>query len=331
MQNLELKQSSKLTIGNKQFDTNVILAPMAGITDTCLRQIIRKFTNTAILVTEMISSEGLRANKRHLVAENEPIEQPLFFQICGHKPDLMADAARKLEKDAQVIDINMGCPVGKIVKNSDGARLMTDLKLASEIIERVKNAVSVPVTVKCRLGWDADNRNYLEFAKMAQGSGADTIVVHGRTRSQMYSGIADWEAIGEIKSILDIPVIANGDVDSVQQAIKCINATNCDGVAIGRGALGNPYLIYQIEHYFKTGVVLPDLSLKEKIDVALEHTRMEMAYRGELHGIRFMRKFFAWYIKGLRGACKARAELVKVETYEELTSLFDKICNYDNE
>ncbi|MDD3151064.1 MAG: tRNA dihydrouridine synthase DusB [Candidatus Gastranaerophilales bacterium] len=317
-----------LKIGNLKLNTNVMLAPMAGITDTVLRQIVRKYAKTALLATEMISSEALKISGKHSICDYEEAEKPLIFQISGHKPDLMAESAVKLEKKADIIDINMGCPVGKIVKNFDGSKLMTDLKLASSIIEAVKNSVKKPVSIKCRLGWDCNTKNYIEFAKMAEDAGADALIVHGRTRSQMYSGQADWQAIGEIKNIIKIPVIANGDIDSPQKAEQCLEITNCDGIAVGRAVLGNPFIINQIEHYLKTEEILAEQTLKEKLADALLHCQMEMNYKGKIQGIKFMRKFFVQYIKGIRGACHYREKLVKVDSLNELKNIFDEIiCN----
>jgi tRNA-dihydrouridine synthase B len=313
-----------LKIGNREFETNVILAPMAGITDIVYRSLVRQFTQTAIVYTEMISSEALKANRPHPVCDYNENERPIFFQLAGHKPNFMAEAAKKLEEKADVIDINMGCPVGKIVKNQDGASLMNDLKLASSIISSVKNSISLPLNVKCRLGWDSTSKNVVDFAKMAQESGADSLIVHGRTKKEMYSGTADWSLIREVKKNVSIPIIANGDINSIKSAIECLAISCADGVAIGRGALGNPFLVYQIEHFFKTGEALSDLTLDDKLELALKHTRLEIEYKGEEVGIKFMRKFFGYYIKGIQGASKLRGELVRVSSYKDLITIFEK-------
>ena len=321
----KLNEKSKLNIGPVNLNSKVIAAPMAGITDTVLRQIIRMFSKDCLLMSEMLSSEALRMNTEKSILDHQKIEYPLSFQICGHKPELMAQSAEYLEPMATIIDINMGCPAPKIVRNFDGSRLMTDLNLASDIIRRVKNAVKIPVTVKCRLGWDQDSTNILEFAKMAEDSGADALIVHARTRSQMYSGQADWLAVKKVKEHIKIPVIANGDITSPESALECLNLTNCDGLAIGRGLLGDPGLIYRIEHYLNTGEILLKPDFNKNREIALIHCKKEIEYRGENHGIKFMRKFFGFYLKGIRGASKYRAELVKLDTFGEVLDLFDTI------
>ena len=319
---------AKLTIGSVKLNSICMLAPMAGITDTVFRQIVRMFSKDCLLASEMLSSEALKMSKKQNILDCNEIEYPLAFQISGHKPQLMAESAKKLQDMATIIDINMGCPAPKIVKNNDGAKLMTDLKLASQIICVIKKAVDIPVTVKCRLGWDCNSKNYLEFAKMAEESGADAIIVHGRTRSQMYSGIADWEAIGEVKNAVKIPVIGNGDIDSPEKARKCLEISKCDGIAIARGALGDPGLIYRIDNYLDTGVILPEPTVSERLDLALAHCKRECDYRGELHGVRFMRKFFSWYIKDIRDAAKYRHAMVRVNTLTEVEELIGLIPKY---
>ncbi|MDD3420166.1 MAG: tRNA dihydrouridine synthase DusB [Candidatus Gastranaerophilales bacterium] len=315
----------KLIIGNKELKSNVILAPMAGITDSVLRCIVREFSPDCLVMSEMVSSEALRMNPDRSITFFNPSEKPLCYQLSGHKPHFMAEAAKMLEADATTIDINMGCPAPKIVKNGDGSALIKDPKLASEIISAVKNAVSVPVTVKTRLGWDVPSMKYLEFAKMVEDSGADAIMVHGRTRSQMYSGQADWEAIAQIKQVLKIPVIANGDINSVESARECLRITNCDGIAIGRGILGDVELISRIEHYFETGEILPEPTIQRRVEMAKLHLEKEIEYRGEDRGIRYMRKFFAYYVRGVTGASKYRFALVQMEKHQEIIDFLDEI------
>lgn len=314
-----------LKIGNKEFNSNVILAPMAGITDSVLRSLVRGFSPECLVMSEMISSEGLRMNPDRSITHAKPDEYPLCFQISGHKPHLMAEAAKILEPIATIIDINMGCPAPKIVKNGDGSALIKDFKLASEIISAVKQATDVPITVKTRLGWDISSMKYLDFAKMVQDSGADALMIHGRTRSQMYSGIANWDAIAEVKQALEIPVIANGDINSVEAAIKCQQITNCDGFAIGRGILGDVELIARIEHYFATGEILPEPSINRRIEIARIHLEKEIEFRGEMFGICFMRKFLAYYIKNIKGAAKYRSALVIMKEKQKILDTFDEI------
>lgn len=314
-----------LKIGNKEFNSNVILAPMAGITDTVLRRLVRGFSPQCLVMSEMISSEGLKMNPDRSITHAEAEEYPLCFQLSGHKPHLMAEAAKILEPTSTVIDINMGCPAPKIVKNGDGSALTKDLPLAAEIISAVKKAVNVPVTVKTRLGWDIPSMRYLDFAKMAEDSGADALIVHGRTRSQMYSGVANWEAIAEIKQALKIPVIANGDINSIEAAIECQKITNCDGFAIGRGILGDVELISRIEHYFATKEILPEPTIARRIEIAKIHLEKEIEFRGEIFAIRFMRKFLAYYIKNIKGAAQYRSTLVRMNEKQEIWDTFDEI------
>jgi len=315
----------KLKIGNVELNSNVILAPMAGITDSVLRGMVRGFSRDCLVMSEMVSSEGLRMNPDRSIIHCEAHEYPLCFQLSGHKPELMADAAKILEPISTTIDINMGCPAPKIVKNGDGSALMKDLSTAAKVISAVKNAVKVPVTVKTRLGWDVPSMNFLEFAKMAQESGADAIMVHGRTRSQMYSGIADWDAIAKIKQELTIPVIANGDINSVEAAIECQKLTQCDGFGIGRGVLGDVELIARIEHYFRTGEILPSPDIARRIEISKIHLEKEMEFRGELFGIQFMRKFFSYYIRGIKGAAQYRSELVRMSDKQQILDTLDRI------
>ncbi|MEI7474370.1 MAG: tRNA dihydrouridine synthase DusB [bacterium] len=316
---------TKLTIGNLKFNSNVTLAPMAGVTDTALRQIIRLHSKDSLLVSEMLSSEALKMNTDKSILNHVKEEHPLAFQIAGHKPYLMAEGAKQIESISTLIDINMGCPVAKIVKNGDGSALMTDLKLASEIISSIKNSVSIPVTVKCRIGWDCNTKNHVEFAKMAEESGADAITVHGRTRTQMYAGQADWYSIAEVKNAVKIPVIANGDINSPQSAAECLKISNADGVAIGRGILGDVSLMHRIDHYLKTGELIEEPDILSKLEIALLHTNKEIELKGELHGIKFMRKFYAWYIKSIKNAVKYRTALVRVEKLSEIYEIFEEI------
>jgi len=315
-----------LTIGGLKLKSKVVAAPMAGITDTVLRQMIRMFSKDCLLMSEMLSSEALKFNKEQKILLRDKIESPLSFQISGHKPELMAEGAKKLEPFASIIDINMGCPAPKIVKNGDGAKLMTDIQLASSIIKTVKNAVNIPVTVKCRLGWDFNSKNYIEFAKMVEDSGADAIIVHGRTKSQMYSGNANWEEIGEVKKAVNIPVIGNGDIDSPEKAGECLRISGCDGIAVGRAIMGNPCLIGRIEKFLLTGKPQQIPTLQEKLEMAVFHCKKEVEHmNNELNGIKFMRKFFAHYVTGVRNAAIYRAALVRCSKLSEVEAIFREI------
>ena len=305
--------------------SRVSLAPMAGITDYVLRSLIREHSKTCLLTTEMISSEALNQVKEvDIVARGED-HSPISYQLSGHKPQMMADGAKYLEKFADMIDINMGCPVNKVVKGTDGCALMRNVELAQEIVKTIKSQISIPVSVKFRLGYTMDELNFVEFGEKMQEAGADFITIHGRTRSQMYGGKADWKKIAELKRNVDIPVFANGDVVSVETAVQCLEESQADGVAIGRGVLGDVTLISRIEKYLQTGEYLPPPSLEEKIDGMKKHLMKEVEFRGEDVGIKFVRKFYPYYVNGFPGASKCRGELVLMDNLKEINSLLDRI------
>lgn len=324
---MQLNKSEKkvLKIGNIDVKSNVMLAPMAGITDVVLRQLIRKYSSKCLLTTEMISSEALMQKRGGEILEYRENEYPLSFQLSGHKPQMMAKAAKMLSDRASIIDINMGCPVNKVVKGGDGSALMLTPHIAVDIVKAVKDVVDCPVTVKFRLGYTAENKNYVEFAQLMQEAGADAMTIHCRTRSQMYSGKADWEAIKGIKNYISVPIYANGDVIDIESAKNCLSQSKVDGVAIARGILGNPDLIHRIEHYFETGEILPELSIKERICLLKEHLDNEIALRGEDCGIKFTRKFYPYYIRGVRGASQIRYSLVTEDNYDKIILLLDTL------
>lgn len=319
------QNNKKLKIGSFELNSCVSLAPMAGITDYVQRKLVRKYSRTCLLTTEMVSSEALVQNPRGTILCTEESEHPVAFQLSGHKPHIMAKAAKILEKRASIIDINMGCPVGKIVKGSDGCALMRNPNLASDIIKAVKDEVNLPVTCKFRLGWHSTEKNFVEFAQLMQKSGADAITVHARTKVQLYSGKADWAELSKLKNAVDIPVFANGDISTVQNAIECLDTTKSDGIAIARGCIGNPDLLYRIEHYLLTGSMIEEPSLVEKIDILKEHLDMEIALRGEEVGIKFMRKFYPYYIKGVRGSSEFRFNLVREDSYSKILEILGKV------
>lgn len=329
--------TNKIKIGNLILNSRVSLSPMAGITDYVLRGLVRKYSKTCLLNTEMISSEALineskRKKKLDKIFENDLVRRdqdhsPIAYQLTGHKPQLMADAAKILEKYADIIDINMGCPVNKVVKGQDGCALMRNPQLAFDIVKAVKSAVNTPVSVKFRLGYSLDELNFVDFGVKMQEAGADFITIHGRTRSQMYSGKADWDIIKNLKKNVDIPVFANGDVVSVESAIECLEKSHADGIAIGRGVLGDVSLIFRIEHYLQTGEILPPPSLEEKIAVLKMHLDEEIKLRGENVGIKFVRKFYPYHINGIKNAAKYRAELVLEENYDEIIKKLISIEN----
>lgn len=305
--------------------SKVSLAPMAGITDYVLRSLVRKYSKNALLTTEMISSEFLAQVKGGDITKRDTGHSPISYQISGHKPHLMRAAAEYLTPFADMIDINMGCPVNKVVKGQDGCSLMRNPSLAADLVKAVKDGTDKPVSVKFRLGYTLDELNFVEFGEQMQEAGAEFITIHGRTRSQMYSGVADWKSIRKLKENVDIPVFANGDILTVDDAIRCIEESGADGVAVGRASMGDPTLIGRIEHFFATGEKLPEPTLDEKIEILKEHLNQEIALRGENVGIKFFRKFYPCYIAGIKNAAKVRSVLVREENYEIIMSLLDSV------
>lgn len=305
--------------------SKVSLAPMAGITDYVLRSLVRKYSKNALLTTEMISSEFLAQVKGGDITKRNTDHSPISYQISGHKPHLMRAAAEYLTPFADMIDINMGCPVNKVVKGQDGCSLMRNPSLAADLVKAVKDGTDKPVSVKFRLGYTLDELNFVEFGEQMQEAGAEFITIHGRTRSQMYSGVADWKSIRKLKENVDIPVFANGDILTVDDAIRCIEESGADGVAVGRASMGDPTLIGRIEHFFTTGEKLPEPTLDEKIEILKEHLNQEIALRGENVGIKFFRKFYPCYIAGIKNAAKVRSVLVREENYETIMNLLDSV------
>lgn len=305
--------------------SKVSLAPMAGITDYVLRSLVRKYSKNALLTTEMISSEFLAQVKGGDITKRDTDHSPISYQISGHKPHLMRAAAEYLTPFADMIDINMGCPVNKVVKGQDGCSLMRNPSLAADLVKAVKDGTDKPVSVKFRLGYTLDELNFVEFGEQMQEAGAEFITIHGRTRSQMYSGVADWKSIRKLKENVDIPVFANGDILTVDDAIRCIEESGADGVAVGRASMGDPTLIGRIEHFFATGEKLSEPTLDEKIEILKEHLNQEIALRGENVGIKFFRKFYPCYIAGIKNAAKVRSVLVREENYETIMNLLDSV------
>lgn len=298
---------------------------MAGITDYVLRSLVRKYSKECLLTTEMISSEFLAQNVETEITKLDPNHHPIAYQICGHKPHLMKAAATYLTQFADIIDINMGCPVKKVVTGNDGSALMRTPQLAAELVKAVKEGTDKPVSVKFRLGYTTDEMNYVEFGQQMQEAGAEFITIHARTRSQFYTGKADWAKIKDLKQNVDIPVFANGDIISIDSAIECLEQSKADGVAIGRGVLGDPTLIHRIAHYLKTGEKLPAPTLEEKLDIMRIHLDEEIKLRGEKVAIKFFRKFYPYYISGIRNASKIRGVLVLEEDYNKILEYIDYI------
>lgn len=312
---------------NNLLSSRVSLAPMAGITDYVLRSLVRRYCSDCLLTTEMISSEYLAQTMKGRsgteILKRDKNHSPISYQISGHKPHLMRQAAEFLNDYADMIDINMGCPVKKVVGGQDGASLMRNPQLASDLVKAVKDGTDKPVSVKFRLGYTAEEMNYVEFGQEMQKAGADFITIHARTRSQMYSGTADWSKIKELKANVDVPVFANGDITSVDKAAECLNISGADGVAIGRGAMGDASLIYRVAHYLKTGEKLAEPDLFEKILLLKTHLDEEINLRGENVGIKFMRKFYPYYLSGFENAKTLRSKLVIENSYDRIIELLD--------
>lgn len=303
----------------------VSLAPMAGITDIVLRQLVREYSKTCLITTEMISSEGLRNVHDCAIIQKADFDSPIAYQISGHKPELMAQAAKFLAPRADIIDINMGCPVKKVINAGDGSALMRTPELAQDIVRAMKEVINCPLSVKFRLGFTADTMNYVDFGVKMQEAGADFITIHARTRSQMYSGSADWAKIKVLKSAVDVPVFANGDVTSIEDAEKCLELSGADGIAVGRGVLGDITLPYRIEKFLNEGVRIPAPTIDEKIETLLRHLEGEISLRDEDVGIKCIRKLYGYYISGVRNAAKYRAELVRIDSYPEMITALTKI------
>lgn len=303
--------------------SRVSLAPMAGITDYVLKSLVRRYSKSCLLTTEMISSEFLAQVKGGDIIKRDSNHSPISYQISGHKPHLMKAAAEYLSPVADMIDINMGCPVNKVVKGQDGCALMRNPSLAADLVKAVKDGTDKPVSVKFRLGYTFDELNFVEFGQKMQEAGAEFITIHGRTRSQLYSGTADWKSIRKLKENVDIPVFANGDVTSIETAEECLKESGADGVAIGRGVMGDPTLLFRIEHYLHTGEKLPVPSLEERISMLKTHLDEEIKLRGENIGIKFCRKFYPYYIAGIKNAAKIRSILVTEDNYDNIIKTLD--------
>jgi len=303
----------------------VIQAPLAGISDIVFRQLIRRYGGKCLLTTEMLSSEALSNVPNPQIARFEEFEYPLSFQLVGHKPRLMAKAAKLFNDRASAIDLNFGCPVNKVVKSGDGSAMMRTPELAAEIVRAVKDVTDVPLSAKFRLGWEQSDKNFVEFALKLEEAGVDFITVHARTRSQMYAGEADWGELSKLKGVLKIPYFANGDIKSVEDALKCLEVTGASGVSIGRGLMGDFTLAARLDYYFEKGAILPEPDLKERIDMLKEHLREEVNLRGENNGVKFMRKFYNFYISSVRNASKYRQVLVRLEDLKEIEEVLDDI------
>ena len=300
---------------------------MAGITDYVLRSLVRRYSPEALLTTEMISSEylaqTLNGRSGQEIFKRAENHSPISYQISGHKPEMMKNASKFLTQYADMIDINMGCPVNKVVKGQDGCALMRNPSLASALVKAVKEGTTKPVSVKFRLGYTFDEMNFVEFGEQMQEAGADFITIHARTRSQMYSGTADWKKVKELTTSVDIPVFVNGDITSIETALQALEDSGAYGVAIGRGTLGDPTLLGRISTYLKTGKKLLPPTLEEKAEILKKHLDEEIELRGENVGIKFMRKFYPYYLAGFQNAKNLRAKLVTEENYENIIKVLN--------
>ena len=319
----------KIKIGNVELNNNIILAPMAGLTDLPFRLVCEKY-EPGLVVTEMVSSKALLYNdeKTKQLLNMDGEKRPVSAQIFGSDIEAMAYGAKYVSKIADIVDINMGCPAPKVVKNGDGSKLLLDLNKVYEIVKAVVKNSSVPVTVKIRKGWDSEHIVAVEAAKAIEAAGASAITVHGRTRSEYYTGKADWNIIKQVKESVKIPVIGNGDIKNPEDAKKIIEETNCDGIMIGRGTLGRPWIIKQIKTFLENGEI-EEVSNQEILQTILKHIELEVKEKGEYTGIREMRKHICYYLKGLPQASLIRDKInhleTKVDVENELKEYFKNI------
>ena len=315
-----------LKIGTVELENPYILAPMAGVTDLPFR-LLCKEQGAGLLCMEMVSAKAIQYNNKNTKAllEIHPEELPVSLQLFGSDPDVISEIAKRIEElPFSILDINMGCPVPKIVKNGEGSALMKNPKLVYEIVRKTARAIQKPVTVKIRKGFDDTCINAVEIAKIIEDAGGKAVAVHGRTREQYYSGKADWEIIRQVKEAVSIPVIGNGDVVSGESAIAIQKETGCDGVMIGRGAQGNPWIFSELLEYERTGKMPLRPSVEAIKKMMIRHAQLQMQYKGEYLGIREMRKHVSWYTSGLPNSAKLRDEINRVESYEELEQLLEE-------
>ena len=311
-------------IGNVKIENQVVMAPMAGITNIAFRKLIKEF-GVGLTVSEMISDKAIiyRNQKTLDMLEIDEGEHPISLQLFGGEAASMAKAAKYIEEytSADIIDINAGCPVNKVLKAGAGSDYLRDPKRAYEIIKAVTDTVSIPVTVKMRIGFDTHSINCIEMAKLFESAGVSALAIHGRTRSQFYEGQADWSYIKQVKENISIPVIGNGDIRTPEDAKRMIDETGCDAVMIGRGAMGNPWLIKRTVDYLQTGTLEQEPSFDQKIMMCLEHTQRLIIKDGEKNAIRQMRGQAPWYIKGMHGAAKIKNKMTQMSTYKELEEI----------
>ena len=306
----------------------LMLAPMAGVTDSAFRIIVREVSGyNGLMFSEMVSSTGLhyKSQKTFEMLQFTEAELPISVQLFGSNPDYVAEAAQYVSqlKNVSAIDFNLGCPAPKIVKNGEGSALMKNPELTAEILRTIRRSTTLPVSVKMRLGFDSEHINAIEIAKIAEEAGVDSITVHGRTRDQFYAGAADWSAIAKVKQSVNIPVIANGDVRDFDSLDEIIKVANCDGVMIGRAAMGNPWIFKRLRRYLDTGERLPAPTVEDKFKILRRHLDLLLEFKGEYVGIREMRKHAAWYTKGLSGGSELRDKFNNAQTKSDFINIID--------
>ena len=315
----------KLQIGNVTLPNQVVLAPMAGVCDLPFRLLCREH-GAGLVCMEMVSAKAIYYHNKNteLLMQTDPGEHPVSLQLFGSDPKIMSEMAKQIEeRPFDILDVNMGCPVPKVVNNGEGSALMKNPALVREIVTAMAKAVKKPLTVKIRMGFDGEHINAVEIAKIIEDSGAAAVAVHGRTRQQYYSGEADWEIIRKVKEAVSIPVIGNGDVDSPQKAKRMLEETGCDGVMVGRAARGNPWLLGRIARYLEDGELLENPSPEEVKAMILRHARMQLEYKGEYTGMREMRKHVAWYTAGYPRSSKLRQAVNGLESLNQLEELLE--------
>ena len=315
-----------MQIGNVILKNQLVLAPMAGVTDLPFRLLCRE-QGAGLLCMEMVSAKALSYHNKN--TENllriDPRENPVSLQLFGSDPDIISEMAKEIEeRPFDILDINMGCPVPKVVNNGEGSALLKEPGLVREIVQKTVKAIRKPVTVKIRRGFDENHINAVEIAKIVEDAGAAAIAVHGRTREQYYSGKADWDIIRRVKEAVSIPVIGNGDVDSPKAAKRLLEETGCDGIMIGRAVQGNPWIFREIEEYLETGTEIGKPTIDEVCDMMLRHARMQLAYKGDYTGIREMRKHVSWYTTGYPHSARLRAKINSIESFSEIEELIEQ-------